>query len=554
MESITIFCSVTTARVLAAWNRLGNWIPNFSSVTNQIALCGVILAPVEERGFLVRLEATNHSSEAVELTYGLRGRWASSWHCINEDKVLGGEKYCYRSEWNQSIVFDMRCGTPMFAFAPMADQECESTFTQAGDAVDYRLARSETLLPGQRCVLTVYWGIGFEEVAATTSAKEILRQGYDYELTRTLEYLAGCVLQFKDEKLTSLYNTNLFFCMFFSTGITLDTEELVLVTSRSPRYYVSAAYWDRDSLLWSFPAILSADPLLARDMLLYVYGRQRRNFGVHSRYIDGTVLEPGFELDELMAPVIALKRYVDGTGDRTILEEIGVKTGIAEILQKLAKHRHADTALYDTFLQPTDDDHVYPYLTYDNVLVWNALRAIAHLYPGHRELEQTAEDVKNAIAQHCVKEENGKRFYAWSVDLNGHYDIYDEPPGSLQILPYLGFCTVNDEVYRNTVGMLNLAALSFKTISFFLPMLSSQINRENDVITKLQKPRPSAYKGLRLGEVKNMITPKSRTRISKAMTFVFFIDISFLVTDICFFHKHPIFIKISLLYYNPNQR
>ncbi|MDF2633078.1 MAG: metal-independent alpha-mannosidase, partial [Caproiciproducens sp.] len=161
-----------------SWNRLGNWIPNFSSATDQIALHGVILAPVEERGFLVRLEATNHSSEAVELTYGLCGRWASSWHCINEDKVLGGEKHCYRSEWNQSIVFDMRCGTPMFAFAPMADQECESTFTQANDAVDYRLARSETLMPEQSCVLTVYWGIGFEEVAATTSAKEILRQGY----------------------------------------------------------------------------------------------------------------------------------------------------------------------------------------------------------------------------------------------------------------------------------------------------------------------------------------------------------------------------------------
>lgn len=78
----------------------------------------------------------------------------------------------------------------------------------------------------------------------------------------------------------------------------MDTEELVLVTSRSPRYYVSAAYWDRDSLLWSFPTVVDADPALARRMLDYVFGRQRRNLGVHSRYIDGTVLEPGFELDD----------------------------------------------------------------------------------------------------------------------------------------------------------------------------------------------------------------------------------------------------------------
>ena len=110
------------------------------------------------------------------------------------------------------------------------------------------------------------------------------------------------------------YNTNLFFCIFFSIGVTLDTEEFVMVTSRSPRYYVSAAYWDRDSLLWSFPAILQADTALAKKMLLYVFGRQRRTIGVHSRFIDGTVLEPGFELDELMAPVLALERYVTATG------------------------------------------------------------------------------------------------------------------------------------------------------------------------------------------------------------------------------------------------
>lgn len=71
-------------------------------------------------------------------------------------------------------------------------------------------------------------------------------------------------------KLTEVYNTNLFFCIFYSTGLTLDTEELVCATSRSTRYYVSAAYWDRDVLLWAFPAILDADPQLAEEILRYV--------------------------------------------------------------------------------------------------------------------------------------------------------------------------------------------------------------------------------------------------------------------------------------------
>lgn len=38
--------------------------------------------------------------------------------------------------------------------------------------------------------------------------------------------------------------------------------------------------------------------------------------------------------------------------------------------------------------------------------------------------------------------------------MNGHYDIYDEPPGSLQLLPFYGFCGENDPIWKNTVAMI----------------------------------------------------------------------------------------------------
>lgn len=230
----------------------------------------------------------------------------------------------------------MTCGTPLFAFAPMSDAPCRCDFEQEEKGVRYRLVHEADLAPGESCAATVWWGFGYEEVSAATSAKEMLRQGWQTELDRTLAWLVRRSADLGDEALTRWYNTNLFFCIHFSTGVTLDTEELVLVTSRSPRYYVSAAYWDRDSLLWSFPAILGADPTLARRMLDHVFGRQRRNLGVHSRFIDGTVLEPGFELDELMAPVLALERYVAATGDRAVLQKENVRQGVEEILGKLA--------------------------------------------------------------------------------------------------------------------------------------------------------------------------------------------------------------------------
>ena len=271
------------------------------------------------------------------------------------------------------------------------------------------------------------------------------RRGWDWELRRSLAWLKGRSRLFADGALTRLYNTNLFFCIFYSTGRTLDTEELVLVTSRSPRYYVSAAYWDRDSLLWSFPAVLDADPALAREMLGYVFGRQRRNIGVHSRFIDGAVLEPGFELDELVAPVLALERYADETGDLSVFEAPDVRRGIEEILRKLDAVRAEGCELYETFLQPTDDERVYPYLTYDNVLVWRALRALGRLL-GREELTRRAEAVRRAIYENCVFD----GMFAWSVDLQGGHDVYDEPPGSLLLLPYYGFCAADDPLYLKT--------------------------------------------------------------------------------------------------------
>ena len=110
-------------------------------------------------------------------------------------------------------------------------------------------------------------------------------------------------------------------------------------------------------------------------------------------------------------------------------------------------------AVYSTFLQPTDDEIVYPYLTYDNVLVWKGLTVLAGLLD-REDLAQRAAQVKKSIWDNCVMEQNGNRYFAWSIDLDGRHDVYDEPPGSLQLLPYWGFCAAEDQVYRNTVDMI----------------------------------------------------------------------------------------------------
>lgn len=431
------------------WSRLGYWYPRFAARAGALGLEGVILTPVGERGFGYRLRLTNNGAETVETAFGLRGQTGSAWHCVNVDKPIEGALNCYVSGWSGLPVFEQMCGVPLFALAPICEGECRAEFEPAGEGWLWRLERTVRLAPGESAEFTAWWGLGLEEISAVTSARELQRRGWDWELRRSLAWLVQRSLDLGDEALTRLYNTNLFFCIFFSTGRTLDTEELVLVTSRSPRYYVSAAYWDRDSLLWSFPAVLDADAALAREMLGYVFGRQRRNIGVHSRFIDGAVLEPGFELDELMAPVLALERYVDATGDRSVLADPDVLRGIDGILKKLDAERAEDCELYETFLQPTDDERVYPYITYDNVLVWRALRALGRLFE-RPELTERAERVRRAIYDNCIFD----GAFAWSVDLAGGHDVYDEPPGSLLLLPYYGFCAWDDPVYLKTAEMI----------------------------------------------------------------------------------------------------
>lgn len=440
------------------WSREHCWIPRFVSEEQALRFTCTYLTPVGERALVLRLSVQNQSAEPRTVRFGTDGQWDQTLHEVNETTELTEGREAYESGWNHMFIFSQKPGLPLLAFAPcVADPQQFAEIDQQArwnrSDFAYDIYRETVLQPGETAVLDIPWGVGYEGVAASTSAKELLRQGFDAVYGRTVRWLSAREKPLADPKLHELLNTNLFFAFFYASGRTVDTEELCLMTSRSPRYYVSAAYWDRDSLLWAFPAILTVDAAYAREILTYVFTRQARNFGVHSRFIDGTMLEPGFELDELCAPVIALDRYVEKTGDTAFAARPFVRDGLEEILRRMEAKKHPSVPMYETFLQPTDDMHNHIYLTYDNALVCYALRALAKLL-NRPELAEEAERTRRAVYKHCVKEQNGRPFFAWSVDLNGHFDIYDEPPGSLLLLPFYGFCEESDPIWQNTAAMI----------------------------------------------------------------------------------------------------
>ena len=298
-------------------------------------------------------------------------------------------------------------------------------------------------------------GANLSSVGAMSAALEAGRIPVDEWLRRGERWLADRRNRVAgDPELERKANRNGHFARFFAMAETLDTGETVSMTSRSHRYYVSSAFWDRDSLLWLYPFLVRNDRAAGEALLRYAFGRQLADAGIHSRYISGRVLEFGFELDELLAPLVALGTWLRLYPDALIGEEPSIQAGIHSLIDRLRAWKHAPSGLYRTELMPTDDriEGGRELLTYNNALLVHALNACLPLFDRtDRKLASLARSeipaVSDAIRKHLIRD----GMYVWSMNEQGEAEIYDEAAGSLLLLPYYGFCDRQDPAYRKTV-------------------------------------------------------------------------------------------------------
>jgi uncharacterized protein len=442
------------------------------------------VCPPSERGCFLDLRLKNlNPKKALKALLGAQGCFGGIGLRINEPYALG---FWRRAELSgvlaaKHLVLSAGAAAPEFAVALGSPDDLDvmeldglkkgATALQAApgakDAQSWRLGKRYDIAPGQEARLGITVGLGLEAVSAAATCVELKRRGLGPLSGATSRWLQQRRRFTGDARLDDLLNWNLFFNLFYATGVSLDAEQFVSLTSRSPRYYVCGAYWDRDALLWSLPAIQLVDLPRARRVLEYALGTQGRNIGVHSRFLDGTVLEPGFELDELCAPVIALANYVRVSGDQGLLKDWGVRDTLRRFERVLASRKHPNLPLYDTLSGPDDDHEPQGYLTVGNALVWKALLGLAELKEklgrGHEvsALKDQAERVRQAVRQHLVVDGPRGRMFAWSSDLRGRHRFYDSPPGSLQLLAWWGFCPPDDPALKNTVAWLHSPQYSY---------------------------------------------------------------------------------------------
>jgi hypothetical protein len=451
------------------WSLISYWIPHAEQDRDGLHFTLTYSAPPGYRAAFVRLTITNRRTEAVQATIGLKSSFGSLARVTYVPVVLRGERTIGPAPWvDPGEVYSYITDDTRFAWAivhpgskAMITVPPVSVAPQADDA------RAMTLQPGESAEALYVLAVGIEEFSAAHNARSLRemldRHGADALISETAAWCRARTRTTGRVELDQIMNRNLLFTRLYAWGRTIDTEQLVGVTSRSPRYYVSAAYWDRDAMLWSFPGLLDSDPQFAREALAYAMGPQLANAGTHSRFIDGVVLEDGFELDEAAAPLIALTEYLRRTNDLAFLEQH--RDAVRVLRDRLLSRKDDATGLYSSLQDAQDEFQKLPFITYDNVLTWRALADLAVIFerlrdtPSARAIGRQAAALHAAILAHSVATDvPGADGPIFASATDGRQFVETEiPPGSLMKLPVLGFISEDDPLFVRTYNWLHSA-------------------------------------------------------------------------------------------------
>ena len=450
-----------------SWELLEYWIPQAHLTIDGLELTLTYCAPSGYRAAFIRLTATNHRQVAAPVTLGMKASFGRLSRVTYVPVALRGERTIGPSPWvDPGEVFSYITNDTQFAWALVHPGSAATTEAPPLSlSPEANAAHSIVLQPGESTEALFVLAPGLEEFSAAHNARalrEMLdRSGSDAIIAEAAAWCRARTRSTGRADLDLLMNRNFLFTALYAWGRTIDTEQLVGVTSRSPRYYVSAAYWDRDAMLWSFPGLLDIDPKLARDALEYALTIQLRNTGTHSRFIDGVVLEDGFQLDEAVAPLVALGAYLRVTGDTAFLT--AHRDALEVLRDRLLGRYDPRVGLYSSLQDSQDEFQKLPFITYDNVLSWRALTELSTLFGALRDsvassdLKRRATALHAAIMAHMVTNTapgaDGTIFASATDGTN--YATTDIPPGSLLQLPTLGFIAEDDPLFRRTYDWLH---------------------------------------------------------------------------------------------------
>lgn len=200
------------------------------------------------------------------------------------------------------------------------------------------------------------------------------------------------------------------------------------------------------------------------------------------------VFERKYEIDSLCYPIRLLYLYWKHSGREELIRE-SLETVAREILKVWRTEQHhmeqspyrfirqnppvpwdtipnegmgtpvAYTGMTWSAFRPSDDGCSYGYLTASEMFASVVLSYMAEMLQtvlGNREMAKEClalkADIDEGIRKYCIVEhEKYGKIYACETDGMGHYSLIDDANiPSLLSIPYIGYATVDDEIYQNT--------------------------------------------------------------------------------------------------------
>ena len=444
---------VALAKGGVAWERALQWLPTFTSQTEDLVVRGTVFAPFgrdsDIAGAVYAMAFENRGPATRTIVVGLEGALGHRQLRVRTPRAAEDAHRVTRAA-DGIVLLDGAAAPGVCALAVAADGEATVTITESA-VPSYGLSREFTLGPGERVETAFYIAAGPERDGAEATVGVMRRRGWRALLTATRDALRSLEQGTGLESLDALINRNLLFAYFYGVGRALDDAQFYLMRSRAPWCAWGVTVRDWEALAWTVPAIQLADPPLARELILracevhgYAPGR-----GVH--YFDGTLFEPGFTLEGAASYAIAVERYIRETGDDQIVEEAVLADTLYVSNYDIAARRDEQHPLYRTEVTLDRRPVPLPFTLHGNAVVAYALDALAKTLDEDAAKEvQDPAAVRAALRRHFATGGEGKTTFAATADLRGERTLDDDPVGSALWLPLWEAVERSDSIYRRT--------------------------------------------------------------------------------------------------------
>lgn len=197
------------------------------------------------------------------------------------------------------------------------------------------------------------------------------------------------------------------------------------------------------------------------------------------------VWERKYEIDSLVYPLWLLNRYYANSDDSTVFDELFFNTYKVILDTLITEQDYKNSAYYfrrkedggiDTLdnngkgpdyaytgmvrsaFRPSDDRCVYPFLVPANMFIVATLKELsenlkkAGIEDKYASISsKLCNEIEEGIEKYAVVDTRNGKIYAYEVDGLGNTLLMDDANvPSLLSLPYLGYCSKDDELYLNT--------------------------------------------------------------------------------------------------------